>query len=71
VAAEIEDVSAGMDATPIGRIPFDEAVVDALAEGVPLVEWNAGTAARAVEDIWGKLISAASLASEADSGRSQ
>lgn len=52
LAVEIEDVARELGATPLGRIPFDEAVADATAEGVPVVEWGAGPAARAVAALW-------------------
>jgi len=54
---EIEQAARGMNATPLGRIPFDEAVADSTAEGVPLVEFVAdGPARKAVMELWETII---------------
>jgi MinD superfamily P-loop ATPase len=52
----IEHLAAERDATLLGRIPFDEAASDAIAEGVPLVESNDGPAARAVKLLWTRVL---------------
>lgn len=50
---EIERVAQTMNAAPVGRIPFDEAVVESTAEGVPFVVYASdGAARRAVLDLW-------------------
>jgi MinD superfamily P-loop ATPase len=54
---EIERLAEGMGADLAGRLPFDEQVAEATAEGVPLVEWGRGEASRAVEAVWHKLAS--------------
>jgi len=52
LAQEIERVAVQMGAAPLGRIPFDESVVEATAEGVPVPEWADGPAAGAVRELW-------------------
>jgi hypothetical protein len=47
-----------MGAQPVGRIPFDEAVADSTALGVPLVEMDHSPAAAAVEQVWERLAQA-------------
>ena len=50
---EIERVAQAMGAAPLGRIPFDEAVANSTAEGLPLVEFVAnGPARKAVVELW-------------------
>ena len=49
---EIEEAAQASGAAGLGRIPFDEAVVEANSEGVPLVAWGDSPAARAIEDLW-------------------
>ncbi|UCC69112.1 MAG: ATP-binding protein [Armatimonadota bacterium] len=54
---EIEQAAQGMAAPPLGRIPFDEAVADSTAEGVPLVEFVAnGPARKAVVKLWETIV---------------
>ncbi len=57
LAGKIERVAEGMGADIVGRLPFDEEVAEATAEGVPLVEWGRGVASKAVEAIWKKITS--------------
>ncbi|MGI5858801.1 MAG: hypothetical protein ACOX8P_05700 [Tepidanaerobacteraceae bacterium] len=45
----------------IGKIPFDRDVVKSIAQGVPLVEFSSGPAAKALEDIAGRLIDICTL----------
>jgi MinD superfamily P-loop ATPase len=53
VTEQIEQVAQEMGTPPLGRIPFDETVADATAEGVPLVEFTAnGPAREAVVRLW-------------------
>ena len=53
LADEIERVAAAAGAQPVGRIPFDEMVADATAEGVPLVEYASdGPARLAMVRLW-------------------
>lgn len=54
---EIEQAARGMGTPPLGRIPFDEAVADSTAEGVPLVEFVAnGPARKAVVELWETIV---------------
>jgi MinD superfamily P-loop ATPase len=54
---EIEQAAQGMAAPALGRIPFDEAVADSTAEGVPLVEFAAnGAAKKAVVALWETIV---------------
>ncbi len=57
LAEKIERVAEGMAADLAGRIPFDEEVAEATAEGVPLVEWGRGAASQAVQALWQKIVS--------------
>lgn len=52
---KIERLASAMGATPVGRIPFDEAVVEATAEAIPLVEHGDGPAAKAIKALWTEL----------------
>ncbi len=54
---EIERLAEGMGADIVGRLPFDEEVAEATAEGVPLVEWGRGEASRGVQAVWEKITS--------------
>ena len=49
---EIERLARAMGAVPLGRIPFDEAVAESTAEGIPVVETADSPAARAIKDLW-------------------
>jgi MinD superfamily P-loop ATPase len=50
---EIERVADSLGAKPVGRIPFDEQVAEATAEGVPLLEYAGdGPARAAIERLW-------------------
>lgn len=49
---EIERLARAMGAVPLGRIPFDEAVAESTAEGIPVVEAANSPAARAVTKLW-------------------
>ena len=51
----IEQLASEMGARHLGRIPFDEAVVDSTGEGVPLVEHDDGPAAQAVRALWARI----------------
>jgi len=54
---EIEQAAQEMGAAPLGRIPFDEAVADSTAEGVPFVEFVAnGPARKAVVELWETIV---------------
>jgi MinD superfamily P-loop ATPase len=54
---EVECVGQSMGADALGRIPFDEAVADSAAEGVPLVEFVAnGPARKAVVELWETIV---------------
>jgi MinD superfamily P-loop ATPase len=55
VTEEIEQLALEMNAKPLGRIPFDEAVVDSTGEGVPLVEHDDGPAAQAIRALWTRI----------------
>jgi len=55
VTQDIERLASSMDAVPLARIPFDESVADATAEGVPLVEASRSPAARAITELWAKV----------------
>jgi MinD superfamily P-loop ATPase len=61
LAEKIERVAEGMGANLVGRIPFDDEVAEATAEGVPLVEWGRGEASRAVQAVWEKIASDGAL----------
>jgi len=52
LAEEIERLAGGMGAAVVHRIPFDEEVADATAEGVPVVEAHTGAAAQALRALW-------------------
>jgi MinD superfamily P-loop ATPase len=39
----------------VGRIPFDEAVIESVRRGLPLVEGSDGPAARGLRALWGRL----------------
>lgn len=52
VTRDIESLAADFEAATLTRVPFDEAVAEATAEAVPVVEWNDGEAARAVRALW-------------------
>jgi MinD superfamily P-loop ATPase len=52
---EIERVASRHGATPLGRIPFDEAVAKSTTEGVPLVTWGESPASRAVTALWSEV----------------
>ena len=58
LTAEIEAAASAVGAQPVGRIPFDEAVADSTALGVPLVEMDRSPAAAAVEEVWERLAQA-------------
>ncbi len=49
---EIERLARAMGAMPLGRIPFDEAVAESTAEGIPVVEAADSAAARAIRNLW-------------------
>jgi MinD superfamily P-loop ATPase len=55
VTEQIEEAARAADAVPLGLIPFDEAVAEATAEGVPLVTWGDSPAARAIRNLWRNL----------------
>jgi len=55
MAITIEDAGRRFGATPVGRVPFDESVVEAVSEGVPVVEFSDGLAARAIRELWRNL----------------
>lgn len=55
VAGQIEREAEGMGAKVLGRIPFDSAVDEAMAEGVPLVSRDRGPAAEAISSLWRRL----------------
>jgi MinD superfamily P-loop ATPase len=55
MAITIEDAGRRFGATPVGRVPFDESVVEAVAKGVPVVEFSDGLAARAIRELWRNL----------------
>ena len=48
----IERLAAEADTPCIGEIPFDPQVQEALMQGVPLVEYGDGPAARAIRKLW-------------------
>jgi MinD superfamily P-loop ATPase len=52
LAEEIERLAGTMGAAVVARIPFDEEVADATAEGVPVVEAYTGPAAKAIRSLW-------------------
>jgi MinD superfamily P-loop ATPase len=45
----------------LGYIPFDEAVTEAISQGLPLVEFSEGPASCSVQDLWQRLRSQAIL----------
>ncbi len=49
---QIERYAAERGVKPIGRVPFDENVVEALVNGVPVVEYKDGPARDAIVKIW-------------------
>lgn len=54
---QIEQVAQEMGTSPLGRIPFDEAVADSTAEGIPLVEFvSASPARKAIVELWEKIL---------------
>jgi MinD superfamily P-loop ATPase len=52
---KIEDYCRRNDIPVVAEILFDEDVVGALVEGVPVVEFSDGAAARAIRDLWKRL----------------
>jgi MinD superfamily P-loop ATPase len=52
MSRSIEHLAAGLGASTLTRLPFDETVVDATAEAVPIVEWNQDDAAKAIRALW-------------------
>ncbi len=58
---EIEKYCNNIGIEVIGKIPFDEDVVDSIAKGTPLVEFSRGPATKALVDIAGRLIDICSL----------
>jgi len=56
VTREIESVAAEFGAATLTRVPFDEAVAEATAEAVPIVEFNDGEAAKAVRALWKEVV---------------
>jgi len=57
VASDIERLAAGLGASTLTRLPFDETVVEATAEAVPIVEWNDGEATKAIRALWNEVAS--------------
>ena len=51
----------GHGAAPVGRIPFDETVAEATAQGVPLLEWRDSAAAQAILKLWSAVVEYAGL----------
>jgi MinD superfamily P-loop ATPase len=49
-AIELQAKEAGI--APLGRIPHDEAVVNAMADGKTVMESGSGKATRAIEQTW-------------------
>ncbi|HHY47273.1 MAG TPA: P-loop NTPase [Firmicutes bacterium] len=52
---EIEDYCRGEGIEVLGRIPFDEDVVRALINGIPVIDYGEGPAVEAMKAIWEKL----------------
>ena len=52
VTDEIESFSVQHGIEPMGRIPFDDQVAESTCEGIPVVEFGDGPAAKAVEELW-------------------
>ena len=42
----------------VSRIPFDNAVTEALVSGVPVVEFSSGRVSREIENLWRKVAQA-------------
>lgn len=57
----IERLAGEMGAAPVGRIPFDESVAEATAQGIPLLEWGDSAAAQAVRQLWSAVVEQADL----------
>ncbi len=55
MAEEVERTCEAHDITMLGRIPFDEDVVDSLVRGIPLMEVSSGPAAVEIKQIWERL----------------
>jgi MinD superfamily P-loop ATPase len=55
---EIEQSAADAGATMLGRVSYDKQVTAAQIAGKSVVEFNSGTAAQEIRDIWDKLLAA-------------
>lgn len=55
LASEIETESEAAGCRVVGRIPYDDAVSRSIIQGVPLVEHDAGPAARAIVEVWNRI----------------
>ena len=49
---QIEDYCRGQDIEVASRIPFDNAVTEALVRGVPVVEYDDGRVSREIDKLW-------------------
>ena len=55
--AAIEDFCRKEEVMLAGKIPFDRAVVEAVVQGKPVVEYTQGPAARQIREVWEKVMS--------------
>ena len=56
LADKIEREATEMKAKPMGRIPFDEDISNAIAEGMPVVEHSKGEGATAITNLWHEMV---------------
>ncbi|RKY97806.1 MAG: (4Fe-4S)-binding protein [Candidatus Hydrothermota bacterium] len=56
VTAEIERFAYDRGVRPVGRIPFDEAVVEALVNAKPVIEYCDCPAGEAIKKIWERMV---------------
>lgn len=52
MTARIEDAAENAGATVLGRIPYDASITQAQIQGQSIVEFNAGAAATAIQNLW-------------------
>jgi len=57
LADDIERLVRELGAVPMRRLPFDEAVAEATAQAIPIVEWNNGDAAKSMRALWDDILS--------------
>ncbi len=55
-AREVERMAEDMGAEPIGRIPYDPEVIRATVEGLPVAAVSDGPAARAIKEVFGRVM---------------